>query len=78
MFYVVKNTSYNAAGQPSTCTIDLQRKWGKKNERAQGWRSLIFWGELADALYKLLLPGTIVDITSGGMLKYYKPRRRRI
>jgi hypothetical protein len=75
MYYVVKQSSYSTAGHPEVCAINLQRRWGKKEEK--GWRNLIFWGAYATAIYQLLKPGTVIDISGGGIMRYPKPRQKR-
>lgn len=77
MYYVVKQTSYSIAGYPSVCAVDLQRRWGSRQEKNKGWKNLMFWGKMAAAIHKVLIPGTIVDISGGGIMRFPKPRKKK-
>lgn len=77
MYYVVKQTSYSTAGYPSVCAINLQRRWGSKKDKDNGWKNLMFWGKMADAMHKVLSIGTLIDISGGGIMRFPKPRKKR-
>lgn len=77
MYYVVKQTSYSEAGHPTVCAVSLQRRWGSKQEKINGWKNLMFWGPLADAMREILLPGRMIDISGGGIMRFPKPRKKR-
>lgn len=77
MYYVVKQMSYNSLFTPPVCSIDVQRRWGPKKDKNMGLQSLKFEGPLGYALYKVLKPGTVIDISGGGIMRYPKPRQKR-
>lgn len=77
MYYIVKQSSYSTVDRSPVCAVSLQRRWGLKQDKTNGWKNLMFWGPMADAMYRALLPGKIIDISGGGIMRFPKPRKKR-